>query len=221
MGKATSIRRGVTLIEVMVVFVIIAVLFGLILVAVQYSRESSRRTACQSNLRQLVAGMHEYIAIHRHLPDPAPTGLMGGWSIAILPFLEEENLAHALAQNLSLAALNNSTLARQRPALLTCPSMADRDSSIPNIPVGHYVLDIPEYKSLARAPVPIARRLVREGWRLGDMRYNSRPWINGTPWIVGAEQSGIYLGRNIHDGPHSGGYNATMPHENNTVRYIH
>ena len=217
MGKATKTKCGVSLIEMLVVFAIIAVLLGLILVAVQYSRESSRRTVCQSNLGQLAAALHQYIAIHKRVPDPAPTGLLGGWSIAILPFLEEENLARSLTQNPSLDPVSMSPLARQRPAILTCPSADDPESSIPAIPVGHYSLHVPNNKWQESRFVPVSRASVREGWQLRDAGYGS------TPWVIGAEKNAVVSSRQFHvsGGPHSGGYNATFSNENNAVRYIH
>lgn len=214
MGKATNAKRGVSLIEMMVVFAIVAVLLGLILVAVEYSRESSRRTACQSNLRQLAAAVHEYIALYKRVPDPAPTGLIGGWSIAILPFLEEENLAHSLTQNSSLDPVNLSPLARHRPAILTCPSADEPESSIPAIPAGHYSLHVPKEKWRPTGPVPVSRRSVREGWQLRDAGHGL------TPWVIGAEEPPVVPSRYVSGGPHSGGYNATFSNENNAVRYV-
>lgn len=45
-------RRGVTLVELLIVVAIIGVLIGLLLPAVQAAREAARRTQCASNLRQ-------------------------------------------------------------------------------------------------------------------------------------------------------------------------
>ena len=98
-------KRALTLVELLVVIAIIGVLIGLALPAVQMARESSRRSACSSNLRQVATAVLLHEEAHRTLPtggwgadwvgDP-DAGFTpkqpGGWVYNILPFVEQQNL---------------------------------------------------------------------------------------------------------------------------------
>ena len=53
-------RKGFTLIELLVVIAIIAILAGILFPVFTRARENARRTACQSNLRQLAMAMRMY-----------------------------------------------------------------------------------------------------------------------------------------------------------------
>lgn len=53
--------HGFTLVELLVVVAIIGILLSLLLPALQSARAASRRSACQSNLRQLVLAMTAYL----------------------------------------------------------------------------------------------------------------------------------------------------------------
>jgi len=98
-------RRGLTLVEVLVVIAIIGALVGLLLPAVQSAREASRRASCQSNLKQLALGSMQHEQSRGFLPsagwgwrwvgDPDrgfDQRQTGGWAFNLLPFVEQQQL---------------------------------------------------------------------------------------------------------------------------------
>jgi len=68
--RATSrtVRRGFTLVELLVVLSIIGLLIGLLLPAVQSAREAARRMQCQSHVKQLGLAALNFESSHRHFP---------------------------------------------------------------------------------------------------------------------------------------------------------
>ena len=57
-------RAGFTLIELLVVIAIIAILVSLLLPALTRARDSGRKAACISNLRQMGIAVHAYASDH-------------------------------------------------------------------------------------------------------------------------------------------------------------
>ncbi len=99
---ASACRTGFTLVELLAVIAIIGVLVGLLLPAVQSSRESARRTRCANNIRQSALAVGSYESARRIFPagcdlvprPPAlPQGTQHAWSSSILPYIDEAALA--------------------------------------------------------------------------------------------------------------------------------
>lgn len=92
-----SKHRGFTLVELLVVIAIIGILVGLLLPAVQATREAARRMQCSNNLKQLALAGHTYHDSYRTFPLPAGSSLEG-YSVQskLLPFVEQGNIQDVL-----------------------------------------------------------------------------------------------------------------------------
>lgn len=129
-------RLGLTLMELLVVISIIGMVMALSLPAVQASREAARLNTCKNNLREAALALLNHESAFRRFPsggwgfrwygDPdRGTGLSqpGGWTFALLPYLERSDLARlgagedAKKKQLAVAAVNGSPL-----SLFLCPS---------------------------------------------------------------------------------------------------
>ena len=107
--KLESIRRGFTLVELLVVIAIIAILIALLLPAVQAAREAARRIQCTNNMKQVGLALHNYHSTVGKFP-PGFIVTWGPWvhngpetpyMVHLFPYLEAGNQYELMDLNLS------------------------------------------------------------------------------------------------------------------------
>jgi len=127
---AAAGRRGITLIEVLVVIAVIGLLVALLLPAVAAARRAAARMQCQSHLREIGIAVHSHIAARNVLPTgrpsivgpPAYESFGPSAFVSILPYLDSASLYNSYNINLAARAVDNSTAEYGRPATLVCPA---------------------------------------------------------------------------------------------------
>lgn len=113
------LRAGLTLLELLIVLVIIGTLMALMLPAMGRAYRRANDAVCMNNLRQMGLALAEYRDGNKRIPLPAKPGLIGGWSIELLPFLEQGNLYSSLKPDTPLASAPQVFLAK--PRIYRCP----------------------------------------------------------------------------------------------------
>lgn len=129
---------GFSIVEMLVVVAVIGILAGLLLPAIQMTRESARRTRCSNKLRQLGLGVHGYRELHGgsfgdrwvHFFDEAEDTDRWdywSWSVPILPFIEQDALHDAIDESVRPMDTDRNLLATPLSAF-RCPSESGSES---------------------------------------------------------------------------------------------
>src|SRR6476660_6926402 len=125
-GKRAPIG-GFTLVELLVVIAIIGVLVALLLPAVQSARESSRRTKCLNNLKQLGIALHSYHDTIGGFPpgylENNPLTDRANWITLLLPYHEQAAVFQLYDPSTSTGGgATNFKLNSANVPVMQCPS---------------------------------------------------------------------------------------------------
>jgi prepilin-type processing-associated H-X9-DG protein len=133
------------------VIAVIGLLIGLLLPAVQATRESSRRTQCTNNLKQIGIALHDYHDVVKQfppsyvvspatnlpmgLPDPntGDTGPGYGFLMLSLPYQEQRTLYETFNLNLPCWAPANAVAAAAIVPIYICPTATNMNPNPYNV----------------------------------------------------------------------------------------
>jgi prepilin-type N-terminal cleavage/methylation domain-containing protein/prepilin-type processing-associated H-X9-DG protein len=134
-------RRGFTLLEVIIVIAIIGVLMGLLLPAISYARYAAALSKCQNNLRQQGLAVLNYDAYNGGLPPcaaggPCPAlgladGITHGMYAFVAPYLDEGARATQYRWDLSADDPGNAPAVSGYISVLQCPFSDPTDPDAP------------------------------------------------------------------------------------------
>ena len=139
--------RAMTLVEMLFLVAIIAIGLLVMIPVILYSRDHSRNTQCQSNLRQIASGTHQYEASASVFPagffwsvipgknrEEASLASSHGPLVSILPFVEQSSLYSSLNFGHNIHSEVNMTVCATRISLFQCPADPEITtlSTIPN-----------------------------------------------------------------------------------------
>jgi prepilin-type N-terminal cleavage/methylation domain-containing protein len=128
MSYSAKSRKAFTIVELLVVIVIIGILAGLLLPAIQQAREAARRMSCSSHLRQIGLALHGYDQTYGRLPPTILPSGASGW-VSLLPYVEQSALYSQWDFSRRLTEAPNAELQKKTPSVWRCPSMVLPDTN--------------------------------------------------------------------------------------------
>lgn len=124
--KASQHRSGFSLVELLTVIALVVVVVGMLVPAVQKTREAANRSTCENNLKQFGVALNNYAAANQNkLPPmldyiPDTVGWCPFW-FSLVPYMESNSLA---TRARGTGAAWNAGLHAAVSKWLLCPSEA-------------------------------------------------------------------------------------------------
>lgn len=133
-GKGLAIA-GIVLGSIGILWtMMVGVLAGLLIPAVQQVRVAAKRATSMNNMRQITLAMHNYESAFATFPKPDYNGL--SWRVEILPFLGEQELYDSFNHDEPWNSSHNIQLLDQMPSFFACPGVDE-------LPSGFTVYQVP------------------------------------------------------------------------------
>ena len=121
-------RKGITLIELLIVISLIAILMAMLMPAVNSARESARRSQCSNHIKQLALASINYESAFGRFPpgivsttDDFFKAEHSGF-VYLLPFLDETELYERYDFDRRWISRPNRMVAAEGPSVFLCPS---------------------------------------------------------------------------------------------------
>lgn len=128
-------HRGFTIIELLVVWLVVAIALALALPGLQQIRTQSREQTCKNHLKMIGISLHNYHDTFNCLPPgwtahhpKSGADFRFGWQVAILPFLDYQPLYNQVSQHTKQPAEAPDKLLQTKVEIYRCP--ADRTADM-------------------------------------------------------------------------------------------
>lgn len=119
-------RTGLTVLELLVAISIMGITMTLLLPAIGAVRESARRVQCVSHLREVGLALQGHHSVKRALPAGWKFDSLAqsayGWTVPLLPYLEQESLHSQINGKLGVSAPTHETVRSTTLQVMLCPS---------------------------------------------------------------------------------------------------
>ena len=193
-----------------------AAVIALVAPGVQSSLVAARRVQCVNNLKQIALAMHNYHASTNAFPRPATLGAKGkpllSWRVAILPYIEQQELYDKFKQDEPWDSPHNKALLKEMPPVYRCPIRTNPEPFTTN-----YRVFVGKGALFEKDQV-IGVADVTDGTSNTIMIVEAK---NAVPWTKPDELSfDSAAAPSLHGAgsPHPGGFNASMA--DGSVRFL-